>query len=131
MFFLVEQILKLITAFGITLGLMFLTFRFMGTKYNNINDKKYIKVIDRLQVTKENSILIVKIGRKAYVMNSSAGHLEKISELSQEEIDEIEEKKRMDIEHMNESYNNSIKVVKKISSKIINNIRSKENRNEE
>lgn len=129
--FLVKQIFNLITAFGITMGLMFLTFRFIGTRYNKINDKKYIKVIDRLQVTKENSILIVKIGKKAYIMNSSAGHLETVSELSQEEINEIEEKKKMDIEHMNESYNNSIKVVRKISSKIINNIRSKEDRNEE
>lgn len=128
--FFVIKIVQLIVALCITLGLMFLTFRFVGTKYNKLNDKKYVKVIERVQVTKENSILIVKIGKKGYVMTSSAGHLEELSQLSEEEINEIEENKKMDIEHMNESYNNSIKIVKEISSKIIKNIRSKEEKHE-
>ena len=82
---------KLILALGVTLGLMFLSFKLMGTKLNAVNNNKYVKVIERVQVTKENSILIVKAGKKGYVMTSTAGHMEKLSELSQEEIDIIEE----------------------------------------
>ena len=122
--------IKLITALCITLGLMFLTFRFVGGKYKEINDKKYIKVIERVQVTKENTLMVVKMGKKGYVMTSSTNNMEKISELSPEELSEIEENQKREIERMNKSYNNSIKIVKDISSKIIKNIRSKEEKHE-
>ena len=55
---------QLILALGVTLGLMFLTFKVMGKKVNSINNGKYVRVIERVQVSKENTILVVKIGKK-------------------------------------------------------------------
>jgi flagellar protein FliO/FliZ len=121
---------QLILALGVTLGLMFLSFRLMGTKLNAINNKKYIKVIERLQVTKENTILVVKIGQKGYVMTSSAGHMEKLSELSEEEINIIEEDKKKTAEDITDSYTKLILKLKKSFSKIVKNIRSKEEKHE-
>lgn len=83
------MIVQLILALGVTLGLIFLSFKLANSKFNVINNNKYIKVIERVQVTKDNSILIVKIGEKGYIMTSTAGHMEKLSELSREEIDNI------------------------------------------
>ena len=99
---------QLILALGVTFGLMFLSFKVMGTKINTINNNKYIKVIDRVQVTKENTILIVKIGKKGYIMTSTAGHMEKLSELSEEEINVIEEDKKKSAEDIAEGYNKLI-----------------------
>lgn len=121
---------QLILALGVTLGLMFLTFKFMGKKVDSFNNGKYVKVIERVQVSKENTILVVKIGKKGYVMTSSTGNMGKLSELSEEEINLIEEEKKKAAEEIIENYKNLIIQSKKSFSKIVNNIRSKEDKNE-
>lgn len=112
---------QLIFALGITFGLMFLCFKLMGTKIDTINKNKYVKVIDRVQVTKENSILIVKIGNKGYVMTSTSGRMEKLSELSEEEIKSIEEDKKKANEEIIKNYNEIYQKSKKIFSKVLKN----------
>ncbi len=129
-FELLTMLVKLILALGVTLGLMFLSFKLMGTKLSAINNNKYVKVIDRVQVTKENFILIVKIGKKGYVMTSTAGHMEKLSELSEEEINIIEEDKKKVAAEISESYNELILKLRKNFSKIVKNIKSKEEKHE-
>ena len=121
---------KLILALGVTLGLMFLTFRLMGKKVDSINNGKYVKVIERVQVSKENTILVVKVGKKGYVMTSTTGHMGKLSELSEEEIGLIEEEKKKAAEEIIENYKNLMIQSKKSFSKIVKNIRSKEDKNE-
>ena len=121
---------QLILALGVTLGLMFLTFKFMGKKVDSFNKGKYVRVIERVQVSKENTILVVKIGNKGYVMTSSTGNMGKLSELSEEEINLIEEEKKKAAEEITENYKNLMIQSKKSFSKIVNNIRSKEDKNE-
>jgi flagellar protein FliO/FliZ len=121
---------QLILALGVTLGLMFLTFKVMGKKVNSINNGKYVRVIERVQVSKENTILVVKIGKKGYVMTSSTGQMGKLSELSEEEINLIEEEKKKAAEEITENYKNLMIKSKKSFSKIVKNIRSKEDKNE-
>lgn len=121
---------QLIVALGITLGLMFLTFRVFGSKINDINNNKYVKVIERVQVTKENSIITVKVGKKGYVMTTSAGHMEKLSELSEEEINNIEEEKKKINQDMAQNYYELISKLKKIFSNLTKNKRSKEEKHE-
>lgn len=121
---------QLILALGVTMGLMFLSFKLMGAKLNVINNNKYIKVIERVQVTKENAILIVKIGKKGYVMTSTAGHMEKLSELSEEEINIIEEDKKKAAQEMTQYYSNLLSKSKENFSKVVKNIKSKEEKHE-
>jgi flagellar protein FliO/FliZ len=121
---------QLIFALGVTFGLMFLSFKVMGSKYNVINNNKYIKVIDRVQITKENSILIVKIGEKGYIMTSTAGHMEKLSELSEDEIKNIEEDKKKSNEEIIKNYKQAGLKFKGMISKTIKNIGSKEEKHE-
>lgn len=121
---------QLIFALGVTFGLMFLSFKVMGSKYNVINNNKYIKVIDRVQITKENSILIVKIGEKGYIMTSTAGHMEKLSELSEDEIKNIEENKKKSNEEIIKNYKQAGLKFKGMISKMIKNIGSKEEKHE-
>lgn len=124
------MIVQLILALGVTLGLIFLSFKLANSKFNVINNNKYIKVIERVQVTKDNSILIVKIGEKGYIMTSTVGHMEKLSELSREEIDNIEEDKKKASQEMAEYYTNLVLKSKKNFSKITKNIKSKEEKHE-
>lgn len=133
-FELFKTLAQLIFALGITFGLMLLCFKLMGTKINTINNNKYMKVIDRVHVTKENSILIVKIGNKGYVMTSTSGHMEKISELSEDEIKTIEEDKKKANEEIIKNYNEiwlrSKKKFSKVLRHIQKNIGSKEEKHE-
>lgn len=122
---------KMIVALGITLGLMFLTFKVMGTKVNNINDGKYVKIIERVQVGKESSILVIKVGKKGYVLTNTSEHMEKLSELTEEEITAIEENNRKKAQDMSESYSRFVLKSKKAIFKILNNIKSKEDKHED
>lgn len=124
------MIMQLIFALGVTIGLMFLSFRLMGSKFNVINNNKYIKVIERVQITKENAILIVKIGEQGYVMTSSAGHMEKLSELSKEEISIIEQGKKKASEEITNYYKDLLVKSEKKFSKIVKNIKSKGEKHE-
>ena len=122
--------MKLIIALGITLGIMFLSYKVLGTKVESINNNKYIKVIERTQISKDNAILVVKAGRKGYILMSSGNNVEKLSELSEEEINEIEENKRKSNQEIIDGYNKFISVSKNNVSKILKNIGSKEEKHE-
>lgn len=126
----IGMISQLILALGLTLGLMFLTFKLMGTKLDRINKNKYIKVIDKVQITKENFILIVKIGAKGYIITSTTGHMEKILELSEEEIDKLEADKTQTAKDVSEAYNKFVIKCKRKIFDNIKNIRSKEENHE-
>ncbi|MDR3594014.1 flagellar biosynthetic protein FliO [Clostridium sp.] len=121
---------QLILALAVTLGLMFLSFKVMGSKLNSINNNKYIRIIERVQVTKDNAILIAKIGEKGYVMTSTSGHMEKLSELSEEEIRSIEDDKKKANEDIIKNYNQLMLKSKKIFLKGLKNIGSKEEKHE-
>ncbi len=126
-----KMFMQLLTALGITLGIMFLSYRILGTKVDSINNNKYTKVIERTQITKDNAILVVRVGKKGYVMMTSGNSVEKLSELSEEEINEIEEKKKKSNQEVIDGYNRFISVSKNNVSKILKNIRSKEEKHEE
>ena len=108
--------LKLIFALVVVLGSMYLTFKLSGDKLSKINNK-YIKVLERSQISKESSIAVVKVGNKGYILSISNNKIEKLDELSKEEILIIEENKIREKEKINEQYNVAISGLKsKINS---------------
>lgn len=124
------MIMKLLIALGITFGIMFLSYKVLGTKVETINNNKYIKVIERTQISKDNAILVVKAGKKGYILMSSGNNVEKLSDLSEEEIDEIEENKKKSNQEIIDGYSKFISVSKNNVSKILKNIGSKEEKHE-
>lgn len=100
--------LKLIFALVVVLGLMYLTFKLSGNKLSKINNNKYIKVLERSQISREASIVVVKVGDKGYILSISNNKIEKLDELSNEEILVIEEDKIREREKINEQYNASL-----------------------
>ncbi|AYE35803.1 flagellar formation protein [Clostridium septicum] len=108
---------RLILSLVIVLGVMYLTFKVSGDRINRINRKNYIKVLERSQVSKDNFIVILKVGSKGYVMSSSNGKMEKLQDLSEEEILSIENKKLEEQNQLNEGYENIINKFKLIFNK--------------
>ena len=113
-------IFKLIVALVVVFGLMMIAIKFSNKGVNKINSKKYVKVIDRLQISKESFIVILKIGEKGLVLLTSANHTEKLEELTNEEIESIEKNKQEGYEEMT-----------KVFEKIINKVKLKEKKNEQ
>ncbi len=112
------MIIKLIISLVIILGLILILFKLSNKKINDINDNKYINVIDKVQISKDSYILIVKIGKKGYVMSSSGGKTEKLEDLSEEEMINIQKEKLKRFEETNIKYENTINLIKERALKL-------------
>lgn len=86
-------LLKIIAFLPFIILLIYISIKYGGGKLQDIQKGKYMKVIDRLALSKDNSLLVVKIGEKAYVMSSTNGNIQIILELSTEDIKKIESSK--------------------------------------
>ncbi|MFL0195496.1 flagellar biosynthetic protein FliO [Clostridium sp. WILCCON 0269] len=84
------MIFKIIISLGFVLCLIYVSAKYGGSKLQSIQNGRYVKVIERTQLSKENSLLVVKIGSRAYVISSTNSKIEIVCELSNTEISEIE-----------------------------------------
>ena len=82
--------IKVIFSLIFILGLIVLTFKHGGGKLQLLQNKKYLKIIERLSLSKENSILVVKMGTKAFVVSSSHSNIEVLREVSDEDLIKLE-----------------------------------------
>ena len=101
--------IKIIGTLIVLILLMLLLLKFNESKLNEVNSRKTIRVIERTQLSKDVSLQIIKIGKKAYVMSVSPSKGEFIKELTEEELNEIEVLKKFEIEKNKEAFNNIIK----------------------
>ncbi|MPN54572.1 hypothetical protein SDC9_202243 [bioreactor metagenome] len=60
-----------------------------------------MKILERLPLSKDNSLLIVKIGDKAYLMSSSSGKTEILRELEISEIEKVSEINALNLQQIN------------------------------
>ena len=111
---------KLIFALAIVLGLMYISFKLSNNKISQFNEGKYIKVLERNQISKDTAIVVVKIGKKGYVLSTSNNFTNKIDELSEEETFLLEEEKRLEKEKVSKQYEIAITNLKSKISRFKN-----------
>lgn len=124
------MIFKLIVSMIIIFALMIILFKYANKGINGNLNKKYVKVIERVQISKDGYILVVKVGNKGMVLSTSTGHTEKLQELSEEEVAEIEEAKQQALKDMNNKYEGILNNFKSLSIEAWGKIKSKEDRHE-
>jgi flagellar protein FliO/FliZ len=91
----VKLIIQLVFALTLIFSLMYLLTKLSGSKLDKINESKYITVIERTNISKDTAILLLKVGEKGYVISAANNNVEKLQEISKEEMTSIiEEKKR-------------------------------------
>jgi flagellar protein FliO/FliZ len=88
-------ILKIILFLPLILLLLYLSLKYGGNKLQKLQDGKYMKILDRIALSKDNSIVVVKIGEKAYAISSSSKKIEILFEIPKEEIITIENSKEI------------------------------------
>jgi flagellar protein FliO/FliZ len=86
-------ILRILLFLPFILVMMYLSLKYGGTKLQKLQDGKYMKILDRVALSKENSVVVVKIGKKAYTVSSSSREIRILFEIPPEEIIDIENSK--------------------------------------
>lgn len=81
-------LLKILIFFPLVLALILIVGK-LGNKFNLTTNNKYMKILERLPLSKDTSLLIVKVGDKGYLMSSSSGKSEILKELSGSELENI------------------------------------------
>jgi len=88
-------IIKIIIFLPFILFILYLSLKYGGSKLRKLQDGRYMKILDRVALSKENSIVVVKIGDKAYAVSSSTKDISILFELPEEEIIKIENTKEL------------------------------------
>lgn len=110
----VIYIIKMIFALAFILALMVLALKYSNKGISKITNKRYVKVVDRMQISKDTYIVILKVGQSGMVLLTNPGHTEKLQEISLEEIEEIEKNRIESYENMTNIFN---KFISKLKSK--------------
>lgn len=91
----IMTIVKLIIFLPFIIFLIYLFFRYGGGKLQEMQNGKYMKILDRMPISKDNTLLIVKIGEEAHVIASSHGEVKILMTLPKDKIDELEKLKNI------------------------------------
>ncbi|MGL4761258.1 MAG: hypothetical protein ACRC6T_03805 [Sarcina sp.] len=86
-------------------------------KMDRLSNGKYVKIIEKTQISKTDCIYVFKMGEEGSVVLSSVKGMEKIKDLSKEEILEIEGQKEKFNEEITLKCNNGIDGLKKYTEK--------------
>lgn len=84
------MIIKVVIFLPFILFMIYLFLKYGGLKLQQIQNGKYMKILDRMPMGKDNSLLVVKIGQKGYVMSSTQRRIEILMELQEEELVKIQ-----------------------------------------
>ena len=78
---------------------IYLSLRYGGVKLQSLQNGRHIKILERVSLSKENSLVVTKLGDKAYVLGSTNGKIEILKELSNEELLKVQEKSSLAAEN--------------------------------
>ena len=81
---------KTIMALAFVIFLIYISLKYGGGKFQNVQKNKFVKILQRSQISKDNSLLLVKIGKRAYVISSTTGRIEILYELDKDEISTLQ-----------------------------------------
>jgi len=117
-----HYIINLIIFIPITVILIVASIKLSKLNSDNINKHKYVKVLERTNLSKDTSIFVLEVGDEGCVLASSPSKIEKLKELNKEDIAEIYE--------MKESHGISLENIDVDKFKVFNfNFNNKRNKN--
>lgn len=89
----IVTLLKILIFLPFILLLIYTSLKMGGDKLQNIQNGRYMKILDRLPLSKDNAMLAVKIGDKGYIVSSSNGKVEILFPLEEDELKKLESSK--------------------------------------
>lgn len=90
-----QMLFEIIIFVPCILFLFILVAKYGGNKLQNLQNGRYIKIMERVGLSKENGLMVVKIGEKGYVLSSSSGKVEILLQISDEDMEKIESSNKL------------------------------------
>ncbi len=84
----IELILAILAMAGV-IYLSYLFSKYLASSTSKINNAKYMKVVDRLPIGQDRSVIILQIGDKHYLIGNASQSIEILAELSEEQLVEL------------------------------------------
>ncbi|MCY6354013.1 flagellar biosynthetic protein FliO [Clostridium sp. ZS2-4] len=88
-----DMLIKIVLFLPFIIFLIYFFGKYGGAKLQSIQNGRYMKILDRMPLSRENSLLITKIGEKGYVISSTQNRVEILKELDEDELRKFEESK--------------------------------------
>lgn len=117
-----EFIINLIELVPVVILLIFISLKLSQKSLSKIGSGSYINVLEKLNLSKDIYLLLIKIGNTGCVIVVSSNNTKVIKNLSENEINEIIEMKN---KHNDLSYLSNLNFSKILSKKMLNNKISK------
>lgn len=93
-------LLKILVFFPFIIALILILGK-VGSKFNLGTNNKFMKVLERLPLSKDSSLLVVKIGDRAYLVSSTQGKTEILRELEPSELEKVNEISTVNLQQIN------------------------------
>lgn len=126
----IKTLLNLVFALIIVFGLMIITFKFMNKGIKKTTNNKYVKIIEKTQISKDSFIIVLRTGDEGMMILTSPGHIEKLKNLTKDEIENLEINKEQSIKEIDKFYEDILNVSKNKIQLAINKIKSKDDKHE-
>lgn len=91
---LIEYLINIIVVVPVVVIFIVISLRLSKSSVDKLNSGSYVKIIEKLNLSKESSIYVIKMGDTGCVAIVSSGNTEIIKELDEEELKEIIENKK-------------------------------------
>lgn len=90
------MILEILFFLPFVIFLIYIVLKYGGSKLVKLQNGKIINVLERTQLSKDNLLLIVKIGKKGYLISSASGEVKILKEIDDHELQELEVKQTIE-----------------------------------
>lgn len=121
---------KVVVYLIVIIAMILLTAKLANKGTIKTTGSKYTKVLERTQISKDSSLLVIKTGEEGMLVLTSPSHTEKLKDLTKEEIREIELKKEESIQEMNKMYEKIVNTSKEKIGVAIARIKLKDDKHE-
>lgn len=125
-----KTLLNLVFSLIIVLGLMLISFKFLNKGIKKTSGNKYIKIIEKTQISKDSFIIVLRTGDEGMAILTSPGHTEKLKELTKDEIENLERSKEESIKEIDKFYEGILNTSKDKIQFAISKIKSKDDKHE-
>lgn len=89
------MIIRFIIFFPAIILLIYILLKYGGGKLQGMQNGRYIKILEKTPLSKNTSLLVVKLGDKGYVISSTESKTEILMEINNEELNSIEKVKEI------------------------------------
>jgi flagellar protein FliO/FliZ len=80
------MLFNVIITFAVIVILIYVTLRLGNSKIKSLQNGRFMKILDRVQLSKESSMVVMKIGNDGYIVSVSSSKVEIIKKLTEEEL---------------------------------------------